>query len=336
MGWQFPFQGALQHHGPLMAGSFLGTLIILERIVALSNRALLIIPLINVCSLPLFLLGFPLAAVLCLITGATGLVFIFIRHSFQHRFIWNYIMTAGALCYLAGNILIFFDPPPWCRYGMEVMKTPYYVGFPWWMGFFLLTITGERLELSQFLPVSKLAHYFLTIFLMVFIAATFFPVISSQNYLMAASLTLISLWLLKYDMAFHSIKKEGQFRYTGILLITGYLWLLISSAILLLPSSNPLLFDALLHSFFIGFVFSMIFAHAPIILPAVAGINAKPYHPVLYIWSVLLNVSLIVRITGDLLPDNGLRQWGGLLNGIVIIAFFINMLILVLLSRTKS
>ena len=31
-------------------------------------------------------------------------------------------------------------------------------------------------------------------------------------------------------------------------------------------------YDAMLHSIFLGFVFSMIFAHAPIILPTITGL----------------------------------------------------------------
>src|SRR5690606_17708518 len=59
-----------------------------------------------------------------------------------------------------------------------------------------------------------------------------------------------------------------------------------------------------------GFVFSMIFAHAPIILPAVSG-RAVAYSPVFYSNLALLHASLVVRIAGDLLALPAVRGWGG-------------------------
>jgi hypothetical protein len=51
-----------------------------------------------------------------------------------------------------------------------------------------------------------------------------------------------------------------------------------------------------IHTFFLGFVFSMIFAHGPIILPGVLGISIKPYHPLLYVWLFFLHASWTIRL----------------------------------------
>jgi hypothetical protein len=66
-------------------------------------------------------------------------------------------------------------------------------------------------------------------------------------------------------------------------------------------------YDAALHSFFIGFVFSIIFSHAPIILPAVLKKPIKIYRPVLYIWFGLLQAALLLRIAGAVL-ENGVAR----------------------------
>ena len=56
----------------------------------------------------------------------------------------------------------------------------------------------------------------------------------------------------------------------------------------------------LLHTVFLGFLFSMIFGHAPIILPAITGV-AVPYRQAFYAHLALLHISLAIRLGGDLL-----------------------------------
>ena len=83
------------------------------------------------------------------------------------------------------------------------------------------------------------------------------------------------------------------------------------------------LYDAQLHAVFLGFVFSMIFAHAPIVLPALTGLTLG-YRRRFYTHLVLLHASLAIRVAGDLLFSLPLRQWGGLINGVAILLFMLN------------
>lgn len=48
----------------------------------------------------------------------------------------------------------------------------------------------------------------------------------------------------------------------------GFLWISLAQFF----SAGPR-YDAMLHTIFLGFVFSMIFAHAPIILPTITGLS---------------------------------------------------------------
>jgi hypothetical protein len=74
---------------------------------------------------------------------------------------------------------------------------------------------------------------------------------------------------------------------------------------------------------------SMVFGHAPIILPAVLGI-ALPVRPTFWIHVALLHVSLVLRVAADLdlaWSDGGLgwaRPWGALLNGAAVAVFLVN------------
>src|SRR4051794_34752122 len=73
-GWNaFPITAAGEH-GALMVGSFLGTLICLERAVALRNKYALLIPLLNAVSLIAFWLKAPQLGYWLLIIGSLGYV----------------------------------------------------------------------------------------------------------------------------------------------------------------------------------------------------------------------------------------------------------------------
>ena len=90
-----------------------------------------------------------------------------------------------------------------------------------------------------------------------------------------------------------------------------------------------MLYDAYLHSIFLGFVFSMLFAHAPIIFPAVLGYPVV-FHPGFYVFLVTLQVSLLARVSADLMGNWQLRLWAGVLNGIALLLFIVMTMIMVL------
>jgi hypothetical protein len=79
----------------------------------------------------------------------------------------------------------------------------------------------------------------------------------------------------------------------------------------------------MLHSVLVGYVFSMVFGHAPLILPAVTG-RHLPYHPRFYLHLAVLHTALILRVAGDLAGWPAGRLWGGLLNGVAIVAFLVS------------
>lgn len=95
-------------------------------------------------------------------------------------------------------------------------------------------------------------------------------------------------------------------------------------------------YDAMLHTIFLGFVFSMIFAHAPIILPTITGLSL-PFQNIFYLHAALLHLSLIIRIAGDLSLSLSLQRWGGLLNAGAILLFLLsNVRAAILGARVRS
>jgi hypothetical protein len=133
-------------------------------------------------------------------------------------------------------------------------------------------------------------------------------------------------WLLRYDLAWHSAQQAGLPRYIAVCLVAGYVWLAVGGILWLLfaPffSAGPR-YDAMLHSIFLGFVVSMIFAHAPIILPTITGLSL-PFQKIFYLHAGLLHLSLLLRIAGDLGLSLSLQQWGGLVNTLTLLLFLIN------------
>ncbi len=326
IGWNLPVTLPSGEHGALMVGSFLGTLICIERSVSYPNRIALLVPALNSASIIFFLLAMPKTAYVFLILGAAGLTGIYYMVYVKHKGIHILIMMAGALCYLIGNAVLF--------------NTSFYPSVVmWWIAFLFLTITGERLELSRFVLLKRtvIKQSALIILISVFFAGILLPFHSALgSSLSALSMIGSAIWLFKYDMAKHSLKKPGQSFYSGLLLITGYVWLAFTGLFFVLGAYFGSFYDASLHAFFLGFVFMMIFAHAPVILPAVLKLGMSPFGRSLYLWYILLNITLLFRVITVFPGIAPYKMWAGMFNGIAIIGFFVNMITLAIFAKKKS
>ncbi len=104
-------------------------------------------------------------------------------------------------------------------------------------------------------------------------------------------LVLLALWLLAFDLARVTIRQDRLPRYVAACLLAGYCWLGLGGALM----AFAVAYDAALHAIFVGFVFSMVLGHAPVILPAVLRVRF-PYHAALYAPLLLLHLSLAVRV----------------------------------------
>jgi hypothetical protein len=278
--------GAIGLHGALMVSGFLGTVIGLERAVALGQRWAYGAPLASgvggVCLIVgLADLGFQLLAfAAALLVAASAAVFA------RQRSLEMATLLAGAVAWLAGNALLFVGAP----------------AVPWWIAFFALTIGGERLELSRYLKRGPFAR---GVF-MVLAAALLVAPLSPR--LLGVVLVLLALWLLVFDLARVTVRQTGLPRYIAVCLLSGYAWLALGGALL----AAAYAYDAALHAIFVGFVFSMVFGHAPVILPAVLRVPL-PYRSVLYAPLVLLHASLAARVLGSLISESAtlrLGAWG--------------------------
>jgi hypothetical protein len=314
LGWNWPplQQGLPLAHGPLMVSGFLGTLIGMERAVALQERWTYLSPALSGVGGLVMVLGVPGAAGPLLITlGSLVLVVISAAIVRRHPALYTVIMAGGAVAWLVGNLL-------W------VSGWPVFHIVLWWAGFLILTIAGERLELGRLVRLSQRAQLAFLGATGMFLAGlvTLLPAYSSGTRLAGAGMIALAAWLLCYDIARRTVRKPGLPRFSAVCLLSGYLWLGVAGVIALGFGGVPAgpYYDALLHAIFLGFVFSMIFGHAPIIFPAVLGVPVA-FHRSLYAHLALLHTSLLVRVGADLLFAMEVRRWAGLLNGVALLLF---------------
>jgi hypothetical protein len=305
-------------HSALMISAFLGTLVSLERAVALRRNWAYGAPIFSAVGGLALLSGLPVEIGRSLITlGSLGLVVIFVYIYRLHSTVDVLTMALGAIMWLAGNVL-------WLS-GESI-----YRAVPWWAGFLILTICGERLEISRVLFLKKSSRTFFKIAVGVFSIGLLVSWFSLPLGLRLAGVGLILLgtWLLRFDIARHTIKKSGLTRYIAACLLPGYVWLVIAGGLWLIAGlpSNNLTIDAMLHAIFLGFVFSMIFGHAPIILPALMPVDII-YRSIFYVPLVLMQGALVVRVIADLTLNVLLRQWAGLFNVLAILLFLAIMIL---------
>lgn len=305
-------------HGALMVAAFFGTVIALERAVALNRGWPYLAPLLAGLGGLFGLAGWPQAPVL---TSFAALLFVLGNGLIlrQQAVLHLTVLALGALCWLLGNLL-------WGVRGEAAAAVP------WWMAFLLLTIAGERLELTRFLPTPSAArHGFAALVALLLLgAALSLP-------LLALGMLLMAAWLARFDIARRTVRQQGLTRFIAVCLLAGYGWLGVAGLAGLSGAFSPGApwRDLALHAFFVGFVFSMVFGHAAIIFPAVLRVKI-PYHPVFYLPLAVLHATLLLRVGAGLLGSLEMQQAGGLGNAIALLLFVLVMLSAVIRGKRAA
>jgi hypothetical protein len=332
LAWTMPsaIAQAAGWHGPLMVCGFFGVVISLERAVAVGRLWAYAAPLLAGLGTALALHGggawaprFYLAA-----SGVLLLATLSVLQRQRESFVL--LLAVAAACWSIGTAL-------WAQ-GAAVHEV-----VVWWLGFLVLTIAGERLELSRFMPPSVAAlrwFAFITAGLLLSLAGSLpvwwraAPAGPWAVHGFGVALLALAGWLARYDVARRTVRQPGLTRHIALCLLSGYVWLAVGGAVMAgagLAPGRPS-YDAALHALLLGFVFSMVFGHAPIVFPAVLRV-VLPYHPVFYAPLVLLHASLALRLLGDASGSFALAQWGALGSALALAAFIVIMLSAVLRSR---
>ncbi|HEU4677021.1 MAG TPA: hypothetical protein VFS29_13580 [Motilibacteraceae bacterium] len=300
-------------HGPLMVLGFLGTLISLERAVALDVRPGYLVPAAAGLGGASLAAGLPLVVGQVLLTAAgAGLIGLYALAAQRQASLHLAVMAAGAFSWLTAALL-------WLA-GWDVALV-----VPWLAGFLVLTITGERLELSRLVRLTDAARAWFVAAAAVFVGGLVVSVadVGAGVRVAGAGLVALAAWLAVHDVARRTVRQRGLPRYMAVCLLCGYGWLALAGSLWLAFGTleDGSAYDAMLHALFLGFVIGMVFAHAPVIVPAVFR-AAVPYRPHFYGHVALLQGSLLLRIVGgDVAGSRLLWQVGGVLNEVALLCF---------------
>ena len=302
-----------QVHGMLLVLSFVGTVIALERSVALNKAWGYASPaLLGIAGLLLISPADLWIGKSVMLAGTIAMTLVYIplwRRQYDHVVL---IQVLGSVSAIAAAAL-------WIRIPSIPVLLPFLVSFV------VLTIAGERLELARIGIRSPTAEPLLLAASFTLLGATaaslLWPTIGYP--LFGVSLLSAVAWLVAYDAARKTIRSQGLPRYIAASLLAGYGWLAIAGVVLAIQEGalTGAAYDVAIHAVFLGFTISMIMAHAPVILPAVLR-KPLPYTPGFWLPAGLLHLSLVIRLgMGDGAGNHGAWVTGGVLNVISILLF---------------
>lgn len=295
---------AVVGHAFLMVCCFLGTAIGIERAVAIKKSWAYLAPVTSGVS-GLTVLG-GAAALAAWLAVCASAVFVFANLVVigRQRAAHTVLLLVGGFAWLLGCLLHATGP-----LAAAVV--------PLWLSFLVLTIAAERLEMTRLMRRQPGALPLLSLALTAVLSgAVMSGVTRGGGIVFGAGLVALSLWLLAFDIARRTLFAHGLSRYMAICLLFGYVWLLVSGVAWVGSSLGLPWRDAALHALALGFVFSMIFGHAPVILPAVARVKLE-FSASFYFPLALLHGSLALRLLAPHL-DGALVRIGASLNAAAI------------------
>lgn len=318
LGWSMPTISAplVGIHGSLMI-AVMGALVSLERATALAaldrrhSWAYLAPVATALGAVTLIITGATPLALGLITLGSGGMALIFVVILRRHLALYTLTMALAAACWLVGNAL-------W------LSGQPVYALVHLWIGFLVLTIVGERLELSRVRRLTRRSQQLFAGAVLLFLIGLVTSVFTLDAGARVTGLgeVALALWLLRYDIARRTVRGTGVTRYIAACLLIGYGWLAVGGALGIAFGATYAGFnyDAFLHAILLGFVMSMVFGHAPIIIPALTG-KTIPFARGFYLPLATLHVMLLVRVLSDLAAWNMGRMVGGLFNVIAVLLF---------------
>ncbi len=314
-------------HGMLMVLGFVGTLIAVERAVALRRPLGFLAPVLLGLGAVVLLSPAPLAiGQILLVAGSAALVAVYVP-------LWHRQRDEAVLTQALGAVLALGAAVLW-QGGASVPMLA-----PWLVGFVVLTIAGERLELAR-IAMGPSAGSTLVLIAAALVAGVVAALLwpAPGTVLLGGALLVLTGWLAAHDVARRTIRTSGLTRYMAGCMLAAYWWLGVAGFVWLLggPAVDGVRYDAVQHAVFLGFTLSMIMAHAPVILPAVLR-RPLPYRPVLVVPAALLHGSLVLRLwAGDALGSHAAWVVGGVLNIVAVLAFGGMAAGLTILGRRRS
>lgn len=309
------FGGAAGWHGALMVTA-IATLIAVERATVVRRPWAWAAPVLSALGAIALILGASTIGGLLITASAAVVVVVMVRGAAATPGIAVVLMTLGAVAWLVSALLFF------------MLELPLASVVPWWSTFLVLTIAGERHELARVLRPSRAAALAFTPLVALCVIATAIVLVDRRagTVLLGIAQICLALWLIVRDRPLRASLRVPLARYIGVATRLAYVWLAVAGTLnIAVDVPAGLSYDAALHALFVGFVITMILAHAPIVLPAILG-GAVGFQRSLYAPLVTLSVSVAVRVAADLLGSAEGRAIGAVGVGIALPLFAVTMI----------
>ena len=295
------------HHAFLMIAGFLGTVISLERAVAFRGGIAFVAPALGALGTLALLAGFGAAASALWIAAACVLLGVSIALARRQPLPHMRLLALAAAAWLAASLL----------HATHRDEGAIAFGFV----FLVLTIAAERLEMTRLMrrrPAAGPLFAACVALLLAGAAATAWRP-GPGSAVLGAAFAATAAWLAAFDIARRTRQAEGFAGYAAHALLAGYAWLAAGGLGWIALAAGLPVRDAALHAVALGFVMSMIFGHAPLVIPAVAGLRMR-YTAAFYGPLALLHLSLAARVAADFAAPP-LRAATGWLNAAALVAF---------------
>ncbi|MDM0056755.1 hypothetical protein [Variovorax fucosicus] len=274
----------LMVHAALMICGFLGTVIGIERAVAVKHRAALLAPLASGAGALCLVLGQQAAGAWLGVAAAVAFLAVNAVVVRRQHAAHTLLLLVGAGAWVMGNVLFALGHD-----GNAV--------FPWWFAFLVMTIAAERLEMTRLMRrrpgASTTLHAVLLLLLAGAAGSGMAPRVGGLMY--GAALVLLAAWLATFDVARRTVFAHGISRYMAICLLGGYAWLAVAGVAWAMTALGWAARDAALHALGLGFVVSMMMGHAPVVLPAIARVKLQ-FGALFYLPLAALHLSLLMRL----------------------------------------
>jgi hypothetical protein len=308
-------------HAALMLSGFLGMVIAIERAVAVRLRWAFGAPVAaGLGSLALLAGRFEVAAALGIIAALVS-VAVHLVVLQRQRAPHTALLLLASCAWLVGNVLFAVGRGP-------------ADALPWWFALPVLTIAAERLEMTRLTRRHAIGMPVLLVIVVLLLGgAALSPLTAIGGVLFGCALLMLALWFGTFDIARRTLFAKGLPRYMAVCLLAGYAWLAVAGLAWMGVALGCPGRDLALHALSLGFIFSMVMGHAPVILPAVLRVKLQ-FGAWFYAPLLALHASLLLRVFGGIRhPD--LRTIGAELNAAALLLFAVTVVVSAVLRRNR-
>lgn len=207
---------------------------------------------------------------------------------------------------------------------------------PMWLMFLVLTIVGERVELAR--TVFSKPHVegiVLALCLAVVVASAVQCLRPALGYpFLGLVLAVLLAYMLQHDVALGTWHNSGLTGFMGTCMVSAYAWGLLAAAVWMFApvQEGGYWTDMGLHALALGFIMTMVIAHADVIIPSVVR-RPMPFHPVLWAPWILVQGGLLLRLSGTVRGAQALWKFGDTVSVIGVLSMLLSDMGLVVFGR---